>query len=57
MQLAKDYIKRAQKNKIEAILGLIERKEKAMSKEQLQKHIGPSDWLGFLKIKPILVIY
>ena len=41
IRLAKEYIKRAQKNKIEAILRLMEKK--AMSKEQLQKHIRLSD--------------
>ena len=52
---ANDYIKRAQKNKIEAILRLIE--TKAMCKGPLQKHIEPSDWLGCLKIKRFLLIY
>ena len=55
IRLAKDYIKCVQKNKIEAILRLIGRK--GVYKEQLQKHIGPSDWLGYLKIKPFHLIY
>ena len=55
IRLAKEYIKRAQKNKIEAIIRLIEKK--AMSKEQLQKHVRLSDLIGFLIIQPFLHIY
>ena len=33
------------------------RKEKAMSKEQLQKHVRLSDLLGFLTIQPFIHIY
>ena len=41
IRLAKEYIKRTQKNNFEAILRLIEKKP--MSKEKLQKHVRLSD--------------